>query len=672
VGDLDRHSEVIKMEGQSSIKRTLRRREVLGGIGLAATALIGGVSCSPPSSNSPDGTRQSGGKATEGLELKESPQLAEQVKAGKLPPLEQRLPPKPMVITPLDEFGQYGGTWHTFGDRPPLNLEATILYDWLVRWNPEWTEVIPNLAESWDVDSGGKQFTFHLRQGVKWSDGEPWTADDLVFAYNDILLNDKLFPSGPPWQFLTGGEPGRLRKLDKYTIRFEFSQPNGLFLEALASWVDQSLVTAPRHYLVQFHIKYNPNAGKVAKEAGFDSWYDYFLDRRNLATTEIPVLFGWKTSEVGSRMVFERNPYYWKTDTKGRQLPYIDTQVKTLVQSSETALLQASQGEFEFLNPTFFNPNLGTPNNKPVLAKSRATGKFHFVEGISSTMNMAVIAFNLNCKNEGLRSVFQNRDFRIGMSYAINRPEIIDAVYQRQGEPWQAMPRKESDFYVEQFAKQYTEYDPKKANEYLDKAGYTQRDSEGFRLRSDGDRISFKVQVVTQEPTEIDNLQLVSGYWKTVGVDMSLDTIDRSLFYSRKAANEFDASVWTGDGGMRDAILEPRWYFPFSAESNFALRWAAWYTSRGADGDEPTEAAKQQMSLYDKLRAEIEYSKRRDYLMQILDIAAEQFWVIGTVLPVGNFGIQTDNFHNVPKSMIAGGLYPTPGPTYPEQYYMTS
>jgi ABC-type transport system substrate-binding protein len=155
-------------------------------------------------------------------------------------------------------------------------------------------------------------------------------------------------------------------------------------------------------------------------------------------------------------------------------------------------------------------------------------------------------------------------------------------------------------------------------------------------------------------------------------VKMDLNTIDRSLFYTRKAANKHDASVWTGDGGMRDGMVDPRWYFPANTESNFALSWVTWYNTRGQDGEEPPEAARRQMDLYDEIAVTVDADKRQELFMEILQIAADEFWVMGTVLPIGTYGVKRKDFHNVPKSMIASWRYPSPGPTYPEQYFVES
>ena len=666
-------------EQRATMSLAPSRRHVLRAGGLAA-AVAFTAGCDLLSTD-PRAKRDQQGRADASLDDKEAPMLAERVKAGELPALKERLPTSPMVVKPHERLGTYGGQWDLFGDSPPPGGGAEVYYEWLVRWSPDWSEVLPNVAESWEIDADGREYTFQLRENMKWSDGEPFTTEDIAFAYNDVVLNEDLF-SAPPSFFVTGGKPARLEVVDDRTFRFTFTIPNGLFLEQLASNGAHVLTICAKHYLQEFHPRYNKNIDALLKEEKLENWFELFAERGgsqgwigNIWQTQVPLLTAWHTTELSqqeTRMVLERNPYYWKTDPEGRQLPYLDRIVRHVIPDQEAALLRAVDGEFEFLPPIFYNPNLGTPKNKPVFATNRDKGNYEFVDGLDSTMNKTVIALNLTNPDRNLQEVFRKRDFRIGLSHAINREEIIKAVYQRQGEPWQAAPRKESEFYHEQLATQYTSYDVNLANQHLDKSGFTKRDSAGFRLGPDGKRISFQIDVITEEPTQIDALQLVKGYWEDVGVKMDLYTIDRSLFYTRKEANKHEANVWTGDGGMRDGMVDPRWYFPANTESNFALSWVTWYMTRGQEGEEPPEAARRQMDLYDEIGKTVDAARRQELFMEILQIAADEFWVMGTALPVGTYGVKRKDFHNVPKSMIASWRYPTPGPSYPEQYFVAS
>ncbi len=290
-------------------------------------------------------------------------------------------------------------------------------------------------------------------------------------------------------------------------------------------------------------------------------------------------------------------------------------------------------------------------------------------------MNQAAITLNLTHKDPVKRQIFQNKDFRIGLSHAINRQEIIDVVFVSQGEPWQLAPRKETPWFNERLAKQYTEYDLKKANEHLDKVA-PQKDGEGFRLGPDGKRISFNVEVTAGSPgaeAAPQALELVQGHWRKVGIEMQVKNEDRALLYTRKNANEHDAVVWAGDGGLKDGLVEMRYYFPFSFESNFAQAWTAWYNPGGnprTQPEEPPEIVKKQMALYDQIRVTPDEGKQIELVKQIMEIAADQFYAMGLALPPNSYGIVKNNMKNVPAKMyFTGGPWLNPAATNPQQYF---
>lgn len=604
-------------------------------------------------------------------DAKEAPMLAKLVAAGELPPVAERLPATPMVVQPTDRAGVYGGGWRTVLTGPAEAPAATVGYENLMRWNPDFTEPIPNIAEAIDVADDGREYVIHLRSGMKWWDGHPYTADDVVFGYNDIIGNEELQPV-PEW-LTVDGEPGDMEKLDELTIRILFPGPNGLFLYNLATPFGGVLSGRPRHYLEQFHQDYNPDVEQLTKDEGYASWMELFWAKADVwENPECPTVHAWRVKTPlaeGQRLVLERNPYYWKVDPDGHQLPYIDEVSYEVIADVEVIVLKVTNGELDMVDRY-----VNTEENKPVLARGRETGGYDFFDLVPSQMNRTMISLNLAHKDPSLREIFQNRDFRIGLSYAINRDELIAVVHQRQGESWQGAPRRESDFFDEEFAKQYTDYDPKLANEHLDRAGYSERDGEGFRLRPDGERIGFSVEIATGTPHSTwitDSLELVRDYWRQVGVEIQIKAEERSLFYKRKAANEHDVAVWQGAAGLTiDAMLDPRWYFPFSSESNYAIPWANWFTGAAEPTEEPPESTQRQMALYRDLRREIDPVVRGDIFRQILQIAKEEFYAIGTALPAEDYGIVKNNFHNVPNSMFSAWMYPNPGPTNPEQYFI--
>jgi peptide/nickel transport system substrate-binding protein len=609
----------------------------------------------------------------------EAPMLGQRVAVGELPPVHERLPENPVVVPVVERIGEYGGTWRTalIGGADHFWMNRTIGYETLVRWDPTWTELVPNIAESYEVSEDATEFTFHLRRGIRWSDGHPFTAGDIMFWYEDVFLNESLTPVYPLW-LTSDGEPVTVEKIDDYTVVFTFSAPNGFFLQQIASKDGVAPNIYPRHYLEQFHPTYNPDGiDALVREAGLPDWINLFENRGGVTewqfNAERPVLHGWVILNdygTGTRLVAERNPYFWKVDPEGNQLPYIDRVVFDYLSSPEVLLLRAMNGEIDMMDR-----RLGTPGNRPVLVDNMEHGDYRLLNVTHSNMNVMLIHLNMNHNDPVKREIFQNKDFRIGLSHAINRQELIDLIYVGQGEPWQAAPHRETPIFNEQLAKQYTEYDVDLANEHLDRAGYAERDSQGFRLGPDGNRISFAVQVVAVATDHVDLLELIRMYWQEVGVDMQVRVIDRDFFYVNTDANEFDAQVWKGDGGMADALIWPQEYAPVDSSvdgARYATRWARWFNDQPG-GEEPPDVVKQQMDLYNQLRSVADEQRQFELMAQILEIAADQFYSIGIALPGDHdrYNVVRNNFRNVPEEMPAsGGSFKNPAVTNTVQYFI--
>jgi peptide/nickel transport system substrate-binding protein len=613
----------------------------------------------------------------------QAPSLDDKVASGELPPVEQRLPTDPMVVTPLEGTGQYGGTWHmgTRGGGDEVIYVRTVAYQNLLRWNTDWTAVIPDVAKSYDVNDAGTVFTFHLRDGMKWSDGQPFTADDILFVINDVYKNAEIYPAVPTW-LTSGGKPVDAEKIDDYTVQFTFAAPSGLFIQNLATPNGSAMVAQPKHYLSQFHKSYADAAtlDGLVQAAGVDGWVSLFNQKGGSAAgkpntlwnnADLPTIDPWMVvSPLGpdaTQVQLTRNPYFYAVDTDGNQLPYIDNVVYDVGSDVQTLVLKALNGDIDMQDR-----HIATNTNRAVFFDNQEKGGYHFYETVPSSSNVMVISLNLTNPDPVKREIYQNKDFRIGLSEAINRQEIIDVIYVGQGQPYQAAPRPQSPLYNEKLATQYTNFDVADANAELDKV-VPNKDSEGFRLLPNGDRLVIAMEVIpTLFPEWPDELQLIKGYWANVGIDMEEVVEDRDAFYNRKGANQHDAAIWGGDGGL-EVILEPRWYFPFSNESNYAEAWQYWFNdSTDTRAEEPPDIVKQQMDLYNQLRSTADQDGQNALMNQILDIAADQFYAIGIALPANGYGIVKNNMHNVPNTILQAYLYPSPGPTNTFTYYFGS
>ncbi|MGF7160857.1 peptide/nickel transport system substrate-binding protein [Rhodoligotrophos appendicifer] len=610
-------------------------------------------------------------------DYKQAPMLDAQVTAGTLPPVAERLPKTPRVIEPVEKVGKYGGTWRSglVGGSDRNWLFRIAGYEPLVAWDREWSgKVVPNLAEAVTASEDGKTFTVKLREGLKWSDGKPFTSDDIGFFINDIVGNKELLPNGVDW-ISSGGETGKFAKVDDANFTITFKEPYGMFMQRLAGVYGVQIVMMAKHYCSQFMPTYNKDGlDALMKEAGVGTWTELFIKKCAVDTEanerwqnpQRPTMEPWviKDPYIGgaSLVTLERNPYYFKVDPEGNQLPYIDDMSISVNADKQTLVLKVVNGEIDYQD-RHVNDNA----NRAVFTDAADKAQIHLVDGPNADMNTTIISLNLTSKDPVKREIFNNKDFRIGLSYAIDRQAIIDSAFVGQGEPWQAAPRKESPYYNEKLAKQYTEYDVAKANEHLDKA-YPKKDSNGFRLGPDGKRISFNIMVMPALGDFLDSTQLAAQYWQAVGIDAKVQTVDRTLFYDRKDNNEQDAAVFLGSGGMGDAIFEPTFYFPFWNETLFAVPWGNWYASGGKAGEEPPAAAKKQMEIYREITKSSDPEKQKALMKQLLDISADEFYAIGISTPGPLFSATKNNLHNVYPRPFAW-TYPSPVASNTEQYY---
>jgi peptide/nickel transport system substrate-binding protein len=617
------------------------------------------------------------GAGAAAADYREAPTLTAEVTAGKLPPLDQRLPEHPLVVKPLEQTGKYGGTWRqaVVGGSDGA-LERGIGYTRLVRWNPAWTDVVPDVAESVDTNDDATAFTFHLRKGMKWSDGSPFNADDLMFWYQDVLMNKELTPAVPRW-LQAGGQPLTVEKVDDETVIFRFAKPNGLFLPTLASQLGADILAAsPSHYLKQFHKKYNPDGiDALVKAAGVPNWNTLFQNKTAQQNASRwrdvgrPVLDPWVLTvpyNGTTQVVAERNPYFFKVDPDGNQLPYIDRVTYDIVGDTQGLVLKAINGQLDMQAL-----GLDGIETQAVLAQHRDQGGYRLFRARPAYSNSMLICLNETVKDDSLRKVFQNRDFRIALSLAINRDELNQLIYAGLSQPYQAAPRPDMALYDETMANQYTEYDPAKANQMLDAAGFDKKDSDGFRLGPDGQRISFAIDALASRKYHVDALELIRKYWRDVGIDMQVKAIEQSFIFARSLANDEQGQVWLGGGGYDFlGLLDPKWYFPSSDQSAFGSAWGIWYQNpKDPNAIEPTGPAREQQELYEELKAQPTTARQIEVMKKILAITRDQFWVIGTVMAPDNVGVVKTNMKNVPDEMPDTVFYLTPGPTNPETYF---
>lgn len=595
----------------------------------------------------------------------EAPILRTKVAAGELPSVEERLPEEPMVVEPTEEIGQYGGTFrgvHIGGTTGEAQLGCYVLEE-LINLDVEtYSTAIPNIVKGWKWNEDATRLTFFLRKGMKWSDGYPLTADDFLFWYKDIILNDELTPIKPSWLKI-GGELAVLKKIDDYTIELSFAAPYGYFIDRFANWPVRRTLVVPKHYLKQFHPNYTPmeEIKKVMKKEGFNTWMDLFGGKNDyINNPKRPSLYAWVVLNDASKpvQILERNPYYWKVDTEGNQLPYIDRMERTLVSDTETMLLKVLAGEVDMERIGL----LGGTANYPILMQYREKGNYRLIPLVLAPFNTGSIYLNPNHKDPVIRKLFLNKKFRIALSVSLNREEINELIYKGVGTPSQVAPSVGEPYHGEDPSyKIYTQYDPELANKLLDEIGLKWDKNHEYRLRPDGKKLFLVINPRLGWPFEaVDMAELYKEYWSKVGIKTVVKPLDDKVLAPRREAGNFDIYVKCFIAG--GAIQPPLngYVFPRAGWMSGPL-WGTWIATNGEAGEEPPADVKHLAEIEKEILATTSTEKRLALFTEAIKWHVDNLMPIG-VLQVGgvgtpeNIAVVNNRLRNVPDP-VDGHIY---------------
>lgn len=607
----------------------------------------------------------------------EAPVLQRLVYNGQLPPVEERVGPHPVVYTARDGIGNYGGTWMRVANAPGDVSIITwrLSYPTLVRWSPLGYPVVPHLAKRWEVNEDYTEWTFFLRPGIRWSDGEPFTADDILYWWEyDIKA---IGPIRPDFMKIRG-TVGEIEKVDDFTIRMVFEHPHGLLLERMASGPEPN---SPRHYLEKYHPDIGDDAviENALQEEGLTSRRALYTRKKDFLNPEHPRMWPWvyRTYKRNPPQVFVRNPYYWMVDEAGNQLPYID------------------RVQFEVRNPRLI-PNLVASGMISMQARhlytddytlymsERERQGFEMYHWYSAARSVWTLFPNLNRITPPDDPVAQmkydllnNRDFRIALSLAINRQAIIRAAYSGIGEPAQLSPGRESFFHHEGLHTAYTEFDPERANALLDEIGLTRRDAEGFRTFPDGTRMTWNIDYT--DFTGEGPVQFVINDWERVGIRARQRDRNRPLFFVEKSALMHDFTVWTGESEFHP-LVEARSFVPTYGETHQAQAYGVWFQQGGLFGADlsdhpgawepaPGSPIRRTMEYYAEAKGQTDPEDQRDLMSKALDINAEELFTINVSTPPPQLVVVKDGLRNVPDNALYGAAYRTPGNAGMETYF---
>ena len=598
---------------------------------------------------------------------------------GDLPPVEERLPSEPLVLQPVAEIGTYGGTLDglSLANEAGTSDLLSVRHVGLVRFAPDLTTILPNLAKGWEYNEDFTELTFELREGHKWSNGEPFTSEDVRFWLEDLQQNVDI-AGDLRSEFLLGGEPIAIEVVDDTTFTFVFAAPAPGFLGTLATVYWQPF--QPDEWMKQFHPDYAADAQAKAEEFGFEDPVSAVLGMwgctSNWKDCGSPWLTGtgevWTPTLESHILVDEStevrrlvaNPYFHAVDTTGQQLPYISEINEELIDNSETHILKISNGETDYKTQ-----GLGV-DDFPTLSEKQEDGGYTAQLAPSSGANV-FYAFNLGIADSELSEIFNDVRFRQAFSLALNRDEINELIYFGQGVPQQATPIDPNTvgFVTDEQLSAFTGYDPDGAQALLDEMGL-EPDSEGCRVEVN---LSFSDQGSSPELHE-----LTTGYAQDVGICLNVKQITSDEYRESAARNELEMLTWANDGttgayvvGVTEQLV-PQFGEFFNPGP--ALHWEA--AVKGIDNGvtpvDPPEDVVELVELVQQFQSlELGTAESDEVGAQIVDIHVNNLWKIGTVGSIPNPTIRRDVLVNVPEFTVHTYDFYWSYPFNPYQWFLT-
>ena len=561
----------------------------------------------------------------------EAPVLTEKVKRGDLLPVSERLPNNPLVVVPLEEIGTYGGDIRRAltGDIVQVAAITKSINENLMGYERPLPKSIElNLAESYRFEDEGKTAVFKIRKGIRWSDGVPFTVDDVLFWYYDMTLNDNARnSSSAPLIWLVDGKAISIQKVDNYTLRISSPKPMGRLLNAFCA----GYIAYPKHILKQYHPRYNA-------QATYEGFRDSTTTAKLMMKPGMPVLSAWMpvTWDRGQRIIYERNPYYWKVDSAGNQLPYADRLIFNVIPNVQVITLKFVNGEIDLFGRYTQVDMFGTLK----AAEQKGTFKLR----VTGPERGPAMYLNWDSPKPNVRKAFRDKRVRMALSHAIHREEINQIVYNGLLEPAGYSFSRHNIYFSETAYKKYADYDPQKARQLLDDAGYLDLDGDGFREFADGTR--FEINIDTIPGVRVKVCELVAAHWEAVGVKTHLNIALRDIIFPRRLQGEYDVHCWrfaAPADPLGNAVMwgimnpnSPHWHRNASVES------PEWLS-------EATELMKKAMTTVDKQAV-------RSYMIRLRELHTENVPIINIGFPYHVWGAST-RLGNVPYENTLASIH---------------
>ena len=573
----------------------------------------------------------------------------------ELMPLAKRIPAEPLVVAPYQQVGIYGGILDGISKATESGSSdlLSVRHVNLVRFSDDLATVVPNVAKSWEWNVDFTVLKVNLRKGHKWSDGKAFTAEDVAFWYNDLLMNTNVIEK-PKDRFLSAGKPVKVEVLNETTVQFTMNESTPGFLDNFAQ--DYAQPFQPKHLLAQFHPELNKDADEKAKALGFENGYvliNFYYGQSDWKDVPTPLL---KDKEASDRLVkagltaivptlesflvveeslenrrLVANPYFFQVDTAGNQLPYINEVREVFIGDEDIQTAKLIAGEVDYKAQAVNLPQA------PVLLENKEQGKYELA--LRPTIAQTTIAFNLTDKNEEKRAVFNDVNFRRAMSVAMNRDQINEIAYFGLGKPTQytGFDADTTPFITEDLKTSWTQYDLKMAAELLDKAGVVDKNNDGIRDLPSGKKFELNIQYATQgTPTEL--IEIIANNWTEVGVKTTIKEVTSDEYRNSQTANDLSVLSWVMGRPLAilasntETLLPPYGSF---FDLRTGMLWAQHRDTNGTEGVQPPATVADMKVLTDRfvtLQAGTEASNELG--VEIAKRVVDDLYILGTVKAV--------------------------------------
>ncbi|MBP2302159.1 ABC transporter substrate-binding protein [Azospirillum picis] len=578
--------------------------------------------------------------------------LRDEVTYGLLPPVRQRMPDEPLVVdleAKEREAGRSGGWIRTFITQR-RNSRIAVLYGYarLVGYNDK-RELVPDIAKSVAVEEG-RDFTLTLRAGHRWSDGAPFTSDDIRYWWEDIANNPMLSPSGPPRFMLVNGKPPEVSFPDAVTARFRWEEPNPYFLPTLAA-ARPPFIYRPAHYLKQFHARYTPETTLAPLLARYKvrNWaalHNLLDDMFRMENPDEPTLQPWMvlSKGTGNHLLFQRNPYYHRFDSHGMQLPYTDgLDVSVMGAGLIPAQVATGKADLQAEGLTF--------SQVPVLVAGERGGNYRTLLWPEGKGAEIALYPNLNYNDPVWRALLRDVRFRRALSLTVDRRIINRSLFFGLARESGVGVLPDSPLYDPQRTGEWTGYDPQRAAALLDEIGLERPRGALYRQLPDGRPLEVIVETSGEKPEITDALQIIAETWRDIGVRLLVRTVDRDVLRNRVYAGQTMMAVWGGwDNGVPDADSSPEELAPMTQENFSWPKWGQYYQTSGGAGEAvDLPVAAELMDLAHRWRLTTDKAERRALWTRMLDIQADQVFAIGVVSETPQPIAVSNRLRNVPE-----------------------